>query len=166
MNFTLGYVYSGSTNLLIVNHSEDNTVVGLSAVELPQTAVVHRYEPKSMTLLNSRSWKSLNMDAQLTFKNTTKVLILYNFCIKTAGASFTIRLKVSNKHSIRSVMSYQESEYACGQGYVFEKLAKGKYKFDLEFTSDAKGTLLSKNPEDTVRITRQMVSMTIIEIDN
>jgi hypothetical protein len=166
MNFTLGYVYSGSTNLTIANHSENNTVVGLSALELPQSAVVHRYEPKSIVLLNSKIWKSLNMDAQLTFKNPTKLLILYNFCIKTAGASFTIRLKVNNKHSIRSVMNYQDSEYACGQGYVLEKLAKGKYKFDLEFTSDAKGTLLSKNPEDTVRITRQMVSMTIIEIDN
>lgn len=166
MNFTLGYVYSGSTSLVIENHSENNTVVGLSAIELPQSAVVHRYEPKSIVLLNSKSWKSLNMDAQLTFKNPTKLLILYNFCIKTAGASFTIRLKVGNKHSIRSIMNYQDSEYACGQGYVLEKLAQGKYKFDLEFTSDAKGTLLSKNPEDTVRITRQMVSMTIIEIDN
>lgn len=166
MKFNLGYVYSGTSNLLLTNDPNNNTVVGLSAIELPEKTKVTSFVSKKNTILTSDlTWKSLGFEAKISLDSETKILILFHFNVKVSGNPFSIRLKIGNKHAARSVMSYSDVEFAHGQGYVVETLKAGTYKFDLEFLAGEKlkGTIAAGNNPASVKLTKQVLSMTIVE---
>lgn len=160
----LNYLYSGQGNLSISNSDEKNTIVGISAMELPKGTKVYQTIPDKDIILFAGSWKSLGVAKRLNLLVETKLFILYHFNIKTQGKDFVVRLKVNSSHSPRSVMSFSEMEYSSGQGYVLETLKPGNYNIDLEFTCmNCKGTLPAGNI--SAFQTKQVVSMTIVEFN-
>lgn len=163
--FEIGYIYSGESNIVIRNERENNSIASISALELPRNTVIHTYKPERNIILDSKTWKNFGFNAKLRFDKKTKLLIMFNFNIKITKMDLTLRLVVNGKHAVRSLMSFSGVDNASGQGYVVETLDEGSYYFDIEFTSSAKGTILANNNNISMKLTRQFLTMTIIELD-
>lgn len=162
IKLTLGYTYSGSTDAMIDNDSDENTGLSFSAIELSNKNKVHRFKLLKNVFLTSSTYKPFGFNASIKLKKNAKLLILYHFNIKIENKDITLRLRLNKSFSKRSIMSFADSEYASGQGYVIQEVNKGDYIFDIEFISTASGTIIVENGED---VNNQSASLTIIELD-
>ena len=170
INFTLGYYSTESFTLK--NSSIDNSVVSLSAILLSKQTKIHQFFPKKpVSMGTSGTFKSMNFEINLPLTKRTKILVLFNFNLKVNGKNFNIQLRINGKTAERSKMGFNQVEYASGQGYVLELLEPSKglgYAFDLFFRfDDGKNNLITQKLEaDSIDITKETVSMTIIELDD
>lgn len=158
----LGYTYSGSNEVNIDNDADENTGLSLSAIELSNKNKIHRFKLTKNVFLTTSTYKQMGFNAALKLKKNSKLLILFHFNIKIENKDITMRLRLNKSYSKRSIMSFGESDYASGQGYVIQEVNKGDYLFDIEFISTATGTIVVENGED---IHSQSVSLTIVELE-
>ena len=167
--FSLEYVLEGDSagSIDLKNDIASNAVVALNAIELPKIAKYEIFEPTEDIVLtgDTNSFKPLHVKATKAYTEKTKVMILYHANIKMAKETeFIYKLIVNDAKSQRSIMSFKNSEYASGQGYVLHEFDKGNYDIQLMYYGKGDVDLKAKNAgaEDE---THQAVEMTIIEFN-
>ena len=165
LSVRLKYYYKGTSNIDANYNEELNTGVSLSSLLLPKNAYIQHIVPQKNIILSTKTWKSFGLNTNLTFiQKKKKLLIIYNFCIKTDNNDLSIRVKINSTHYPRSIISFKNSKYSSGQGYFVEDLSRGSYNIDLEFICDGcQGTLPAGN--STALQNKQVLSMTIIELN-
>jgi hypothetical protein len=158
----LQYKYTGD-KLEINDSTQKEFGQSLIAFELPKNSKVHKYDVHStetIDLNTKNEWRELPVEVNLNINKKTTVIIIYSFNVKVDKKDLSMRIRINNKYSKKSVTSNGGLEYSFGTGYVLKSLPQGNHKIYIDFKSNSENKF---NP--SAKTSGEHVSLTVIEIE-
>lgn len=131
---SLNYLLSEGPSLQINNNNNEDEVVGITAVELPNRTEIKHKEAPNTILTCSGGWKDMEIKLSVDLVNSVNpITILFHYNYKVNGGIFRTRLTANKRAVKRTTSSQSNSITASGQGWVNMYLPKGFFTIEMQY---------------------------------